>query len=250
MLLLCAALILSGFAEPEVRGNQRADLVFEFAKTLCWRNDRNKAMQYLEDYAEIPVIREKSRVGQLQVVPSTKEGVKILLAHFKDETLQGERLAFIWEIAVKNDRITQIRVLYDGTNPLVDEARLIREYQQKYKKHVLVPTAFPFDVTRFDGHMESDGTLALIYRSDELRGFFRVIASPVTVELDQYKGKHDVYYQLKDGTQALFRPNFEQGYELRFQKGGMQYTLAIGNKRLLKKKFKAEDLLMVANGMV
>ncbi|UVI33330.1 hypothetical protein [Paenibacillus spongiae] len=88
--------------------------------------------------------------------------------------LKGERLAFIWELTVKGDRITKIRVLYDGANPLVDEARLIREYQNKFKRHVLVPTEFPFKVTRFNGYIDGDESLMLVYRSDELNRFFRV----------------------------------------------------------------------------
>jgi hypothetical protein len=235
-------------AAPSERERQ-PDAVFEFAKTLCWRNDRDRALAYVMDGVQIPEIREKTRIGHLQVVPSTKKGVRILLAHFEDETLKGDRLAFIWEVAVKNDRITRIQVLYDGANPLTDEARLIREYQLKYKRDVLVPTEFPFEITHFDGYIEPEGSIVLVYRNAEMNGFFRVIASPIAVELDRYKGKHDVNCQLKDGTKALYRPKFELGYELRFQKDGLQYTLAIGNKKSLTKKFKADDLLKAANGL-
>ncbi|MFX3636866.1 MAG: hypothetical protein ACE3L7_02305 [Candidatus Pristimantibacillus sp.] len=53
---------------------------------------------------------------------------------------------------------------------------------------------------------------------------------------------------LKNKTIALYR-SFELGYELRFQKDGLQYTLTIGNKHL-KATFNPEKLITIANLMV
>lgn len=154
-------------------------------------------------------------------------------------------------MTVKGDRITNIRVLFDGANPLVDESRLIMEYQNKYQlHHILAPTDFPFAITRFSGFIDSDRSLVRVYTNDEIKGFLRIITSPNVVALERYKGNKDEYYLLKDGTQALYRPNYELGYELLFQKNGMQYTLLIGNKKLLQAKFNAKDLLNIANSMV
>lgn len=229
---------------------RRPDPAYEFAKAIA-RKDLNLAQKYVEDFVQIPEIRESSGIHRCQLVSSPEEGVKIMVAHFKDEVLKGERLAFIWEITVKYDRITRIRVLFDGANPLVDEARLIREYQNRYRRDVLVPTEFPFKkVTQFNGYIEDDSSLVLVYRNDEMNGFFRVIASPITLELERYKGRDDVYCTLKDGTKALFRLKFELGYELRFQKNGMHYTLAIGNKKYLKVEFTPEVLIKTANSMI
>lgn len=231
-------------------GETRLGPADRFVKAIL-RNDLDQAQKYIEkDFVQIPEVRENSRISGIQLVSSPEEDVKILLAHFDDEVLKGERLAFIWELTLKGDRITKIRVLFDGANPLVDEARLIQEYQKKFKRHVLVPTEFPFEITQFNGHVNGDESLELVYRNDVLNGFFRVKASPIVVELERYKGKDDVYYLLKDGTKALYRPKFELGYELRFQKNGMHYTLAIGNKKMLKVKYKATDLLKIANSMV
>lgn len=222
----------------------------KFARAIL-RNDFDEAQKYVDkDFVQIPEIRENSPIRGIQLVSSPEEGVKILLANFYDEVLKGERLAFIWELAVKGDRITRIRVLFDGANPLVDEGRLIREYQLKFKRHVMVPTEFPFKITHFNGYVDNNESLEFVYRNDDLEGFFRVKVFPIVGELERYKRKDDVYYLLKDGTKALYRPNFELGYELRFQKNGMQYTLAIGNKKMLKAKFKAKDLLKIANSMV
>ncbi|MGM0884999.1 MAG: hypothetical protein ACQEXQ_28650 [Bacillota bacterium] len=220
-----------------------------FANAIL-RNDLDEAQKYVEnDFVQIPEVRERSPISGIQLVSSPEEDVKILLAHFDDEVLEGERLAFIWELTVKGNRITKIRVLFDGANPLVDEVKLIREYQKKFKRHVLVPTEFPFEITHFNGYVDDNESLELVYRNNELNGFFRVKASPIVVELDRYKGKDDVYYLLKDGTKALYR-SFDLGYELRFQKKGMHYTIAIGNKRMLKAKYKVTDLLIIANSMV
>ncbi|MGM0885202.1 MAG: hypothetical protein ACQEXQ_29685 [Bacillota bacterium] len=222
----------------------------QFAKAIL-RDDFDQAKKYVDkDFVQIPEVRENSHISGIQLVSSPEKDVKILLAHYDDEVLKGERLAFIWELTIKGDRITKIRVLFDGANPLVDEARLIREYQKKFKRQVLVPTEFPFEITHFNGYVDGDESLELVYRNEALNGYFRVKASPIVVELERYKGKDDVYYLLKDGAKALYRPKFELGYELRFQKNGMQYTLAIGNKKMLKAKYKATDLLKIANSMV
>ncbi|MDQ8739335.1 hypothetical protein [Paenibacillus sp. LHD-38] len=174
-----------------------------FAKAIL-RNNLDEAQKYVEkDFVQIPEIRENSPISGIQLVSSPKEDVKILLAHFDDEVLEGERLAFIWELTIKGDRITKIRILFDGANPLVDEARLIREYQKRFKRHVLVPTEFPFEITHFNGYVDGNESLELVYRNKALNGFFRVKVFPIVVELERYKGKDDVYYQLKDGTKAL-----------------------------------------------
>ncbi|WP_145321641.1 hypothetical protein [Paenibacillus xylanexedens] len=240
----------SEFVAAPTEGETRQGPVNRFAKAIL-RNDLDEAQKYVEkDYVQIPEIRGNSQISGVQLVSSPKSDVKYLLAHFNDEFLEEERLAFIWELIIKEDRITKISILFDGANPLVDEARLIREYQLRFKRDVLVPSGFPFKITHFDGYVDSNESLELIYRNKALNGFFRVKVFPVVVELERCKGKDDVYYQLKDGTKALYRPKFELGYELRFQKNGMQYTLAIGNKKMLKAKFKATDLLKLANSMI
>lgn len=224
--------------------------VDRFAKAIL-RNNLEEAQKYVDkDFVQIPEIRENPKISGVQLVSSPKSDVKYLLAHFDDEALEGERLAFIWELIIKEDRITSIRNLFEGANPLADEAQLIREYQLRFKRDVLVPTVFPFEITHFKGYVDGNESLELIYRNKALNGFFRVKVFPVVVELERYKGKDDVYYQLEDGTKALYRPKFELGYELRFQKNGMQYTLAIGNKKMLKTKYKATDLLKLANSMI
>ncbi|NIK69525.1 hypothetical protein [Paenibacillus sp. BK720] len=228
------------------------DPAVEFAKAIT-RNDYKKAQSCIDqDYVRIPEIPEHVSAQSYQLVPSPISGVQVLMVNLYDEKRKTERLAYIWELSVNYGRITQIRVLYEGFNPLAEEARLIREYQYKFKRHLLAPTELPFKkVTEFHGYIEEDSSIELLYRNDEINGFFKVKASPVTVDLDRFKfDKDDVYYTLKDGTKALYRVNYDLGYELRFQKNGMQYMLGIGNKKYLKVKYKPETLLKIANSMV
>ncbi|WP_041613281.1 hypothetical protein [Paenibacillus sp. JDR-2] len=224
----------------------------EFANAIT-RNDYREAQSYIaQDYVRIPEIPEHVSAQSYKLAPSPISGEQILMVSFYDEKRKTERLAYIWELSVNYGRITQIHVLYEGFNPLADEARLIREYQTKFKRHLLTPTELPFrKVTEFHGYIEDDSSIELLYRSDEINGFFKVKASPVTVDLDRFKfDNDDAYYTLKDGTKALYRVNNNLAYELRFQKNGMQYTLAIGNKKYLKVQYKPETLLKIANSMV
>lgn len=227
------------------------DPAVEFAKAIT-RNDFREAQKYIADFVKIPEIQEYHRMQSYQLIPSPQPGVQILLVHLHDENKKRERLAFIWELAVNYGCINQIRALYEGPNPSVDEARIIREYQYRFKRHVLTPTELPFkNVTEFRGYIDDDSSLELIYRSDDINGFFRVKAAPATVDLSKFKfDNSDIYYTLKDGTKALYRSNYKLAYELRFQKNGLQYALAIGNKKFLKVKYKAETLIQIANSMV
>lgn len=92
----------------------------EFAKAIT-QKDRIQAEKYTADFVQIPEIREASRNLRYQLVPSSEIGVNYLMVHFDEETQKGDRLAFIWELTVKDDRITYIRVLFDDANKLVDE---------------------------------------------------------------------------------------------------------------------------------
>lgn len=230
-----------------VEAKDDTNVAVKFQQAIM-REENDLAQTYLASGVTIPEIREKSPLKSCQLVPSPNENVKVLLANFWDEQLGGERLALIWELVVKDKKITKIRTVYDGANPLMDEVRLIKEYQNKYQKRVLVPTEFPFKITHFRGEIV-DRQLVLYYRNEPLKGFLQIIMRPVSVELERYKGADDQYYLLKNGTKVLYRTRFELGYELRFQHEGMQYTVAIGNKKYLKKRFNVHDLIKIAESM-
>lgn len=58
------------------------------------RNEFDQAKINLEEFVHFPELREHSRIRGVQLVPSPEKNVKILLAHFHDEVLKGDRLAF------------------------------------------------------------------------------------------------------------------------------------------------------------
>lgn len=89
----------------------------------------------------------------------------------------------------------------------------------------------------------------MLHYTNESNEFLKITVSPAIANLERYKGKTDKFYTLDDGTRALYRGEFDLGYELRFQKDGLQYTVAIGNKKNLKKKFRAEDLKKIVESM-
>jgi len=244
-------MMLAGLLSPIqlAEAYEYTDVAVKFQQAIL-KKDINLAQNYLAYGVKIPEIRENSPIRSLQLVTSPEENVKVLLVNFWDEVLGGERLAFIWELTVKDEKITKIRTVFDGANPLTDEVSLVKEYQKKYQRRVLVPTKFPFKITHFNGHIENEHErLVLIYRNNSINGFLRIHIIPVTLGLERYKGKSDQLYTLKDGTKVLYRTKFDLGYEIRFQKEGMHYTVAFGNKKYLKKKFTVNELIKIADSM-
>ncbi|MDQ8739436.1 hypothetical protein [Paenibacillus sp. LHD-38] len=176
---------------PFAMANDDSDASVKFVQAIV-RKENALAQKYLANGVTIPEIRENSPIKRYQLVTSPTENIKVFLGHFWDEVLGSERLAFIWELTFRDNKITQIRTIFDGANPLMDEVRLVKDYQNKYKRRVLIPTEFPFKVTHFDGQIESEEErLVLKYRSESLNGFLKVEIVPVSVELGKYKGAHD-----------------------------------------------------------
>ncbi|WP_078433669.1 hypothetical protein [Metabacillus halosaccharovorans] len=106
-----------------VKANNQADnTVRNFLEALV-KKDEKKAQSYLIEGVEIPELKESTPLGSIAGLPSPKKGVKVIVAYFRSE-LGGERIAFIWEVAVKDEKITQIRVIHDGTNPFMEEAKI------------------------------------------------------------------------------------------------------------------------------
>ena len=94
-------------------------------------------------------------------LPSPNENVRVSIAYFYDGDNEPERIAFIWEITSNREKITDIRVVYDGSNPFIDELKAINEYEAKNRTIVLAPSKFPFDITHIDADVDKE-TLMLI----------------------------------------------------------------------------------------
>lgn len=135
LVLLFTAFLSLLFSNEFVEARDDPDVVVKFAQAVFKRNNVF-AQTCLADTARLPEIRESSPIKNYQLVTSQIENVKIMLANFWDEALGGERLAFIWELTVEDNKITKIRTVFDGANPLMDEVRLINTYQNKYQRSV------------------------------------------------------------------------------------------------------------------
>ncbi|WP_307545568.1 hypothetical protein [Paenibacillus sp. V4I5] len=249
--LILFLLVFAGFlfSSEIAEALDDSDVAVKFAQAV-WKKDNILAQTCLANGVKLPEIRENSPIKSYQLVASPTNHVKVLLANFWDEELGGERLALVWELTVEDNKITKIRTVFDGANPLIDEVRLIKNYQNLYQRKVLVPSEFPFKITHFSGNIEYEHErLVLRYLNESINGFLQIHIKPVTLGLERYKGKDDQFHTLKDGTRVLYRTRFDLGYEIRFQKEGMHYTVAIGNKKYLKKKFTVNDLIKIAESM-
>ncbi|WP_175639120.1 hypothetical protein [Metabacillus schmidteae] len=246
-LLVSIGLFLSNIQVAMAGDQKDTDDTIRLFLEAWMKKDENKAQSYLMEGVKIPELKESTPIRRITGLPSPTKGIKVMVAFFDGE-LGGERIAFIWEVAVKNERITQIRVIHDGTNPFMEEAKVVKEYEMKFKKNILVPSKFPFEITGCNGYINNK-ELSVYYTNESINGFLKITIFPISVDLDKYKGKTDKYYTLDDGTRALYRGEFDLGYEMRFQKDGLQYTVVIGNKKELKKKFKAEDLIRIVESM-
>lgn len=85
------------------------------------KRNYSEANKYLLDRVQIPLINERSIIRQIKLAPSPTKNVKVLIGYFEDRVLKGDRLAFIWELTYKGNKISEIRVVYDGANVLVDK---------------------------------------------------------------------------------------------------------------------------------
>ncbi|MCH7324054.1 hypothetical protein LZ480_19525 [Solibacillus sp. MA9] len=218
----------------------------EFVIALT-KKDEEQARTYLASDVDIPEIREDTPIRKVTGLPSPKENISVTIAYFDDDEnyLQG-RIAFIWEITFKKEKITDIRVVYDGSNPFMNESKAIKEYEAKNKTNIRPPSKFPFDITHIDGYVDED-VLMLRYRSAGLGGLLQIKVVPHNTDLETLKGENDEFYSLKNGTNALYQPNFPLASQLIFQNGNSRYSISISYST--KENVTVDDLLKVANSM-
>lgn len=217
----------------------------EFVITLI-KKDEEQARTYLTSDVDIPEIREDTPINRVTGLPSPNENISVTIAYFDDgESMQG-RIAFIWEITFSKDTITNIRVVYDGSNPFMNESKVIKEYEAKNKTNILPPSKFPFDITHIDGYVDED-VLVLHYRNADLGGLLQIKVVPHNADLETLKGENDEFYSLKNGTNALYQPNFPSPSQLVFQNGNSRYSIGICYST--KENVTVDDLLKIANSM-
>ncbi|QWH42363.1 hypothetical protein EXW53_12015 [Bacillus mycoides] len=224
----------------------QTDVISKFKHALL-KNDEKLMQSYITAGIKIPTFLKEKHLHDIIEVPSPKEDTTILIAYFKD-TDDVSTIGFILEIVTKNNKISHINQIYDGTNPFMKEATIVKEYEMKLKLHILTPTKFPFEIQQFYGYIYNNN-LELHYNNEDINGIIKITVSPVHNKLDQYVHRGTKFYTLKNNMKALYNPHFDLAYELIFQKDGFQYKIAIGNKLHIKRKYNAQDLIQIAESM-
>jgi len=210
------------------------------------KKDEKLARSYVSSEVKIPEIREDTPIKRFSGLPSPEENVRVSIAYFYDGENNPERIAFIWEISTNKEKITDIRVVYDGSNPFMNESKAIKEYEAKNKTNILTPSAFPFDITHIDGYVDKD-ILMLSYRNADLGGLLQIKVVPHDADLEILKGENAEFYSLKNGTNALYQSNSPPADQLVFQNGNSRYSIGIGYST--KQNVTVNDLLKIANSM-
>ncbi|MDP4086473.1 MAG: hypothetical protein Q8934_17960 [Bacillota bacterium] len=223
----------------------------EFSRAL-YEKDASKLNSFLEPSLKIPEIRENTPIGGLETLPSPHKNTVVMIGRFRDECLDDrpggcvERIAFIWEVSIKNNKFSKIRVVSDVANPHMNELIVTKEYREKFNKQILVPMHFPFKMTHVNGKVTGE-ELLLQYENKEIEGELEIQAEPTAGEIILPKGNMYKPVELKKDFKG-FLGKIPTGYELIFLSDNMQY-----NVRLLgdDKKYKPtkKELIKVVNWM-
>ncbi len=224
----------------------QTDIISKFKHALL-KNDKKLMQSYVTEGIKLPTFPKDKPIHEIKVVPSPKEDTTILISYFKD-TDDVSTIGFILEIVTKSNKISRINQIYNGTNPFMKEATIVKEYEMKCKEHILTPTKFPFEIHEFQGYIYND-YLDLQYYNEDFNGILKITVSPVQNKLGLYVHRGAKFYSLKNNIKALYNPHFDLAYELIFQKNGFQYTIAIGKKLYIKGKYHAHDLIQIAESM-
>ncbi|PDY37105.1 hypothetical protein COO17_23880 [Bacillus wiedmannii] len=242
----CVFFLLYFQSNSIIMAKSQTDVISEFKHALL-KNEKKLMQSYVTEGVELPTFQKEKPIHEIKIVPSPKEDTTILISYSKD-TDNEFTIGCILEIVTKNNKISQINQIYDGTNPFMKEATIVKKYEMKCKEHILTPTKFPFEIHEFQGYIYND-YLNLQYYNEDINGIFKITVSPVQNKLGFYVHRGAKFYSLKNNIKALYNPHFDSAYELIFQKNGFQYTIAIGNKRYIQGKYNVKDLIQIAESM-
>lgn len=220
--------------------------LYNFVHSLT-RMGSEQAEKYVAPNVYIPEIREDTPLLMIKGLPSSKENELILIGYFNDNKEANERIAFIWKVSFTKTQITNINEVYNGSNPFMNEFKAIEKYEKNHHVDVLKPADFPFDVTDVDTH-EDNNTLIIRYRNYKLSGLFQLKIATVNSSLEEYASNKFESYTLKDGTKALYQPNYIPAKQFLFQREKIRYTIGISQST--KKNIEVSDLIKIANSMI
>jgi hypothetical protein len=225
---------------------------FHQLSRALYERDTKKLNALVEPGVKIPELRENSPIMGLSTLPSTHKDTVIVIGNFRDcmenrphECL--ERIAFIWEVSVNNNKISNIKVISDVANPHMNELIVTKEYREKFNKEILVPMHFPFKMTHVSGKVNSE-KIFLRYQNKKIAGVLEIQAEPTAGEIILPKGNMYKPVQLKKGYHGYIGET-QKGYELIFLSDNMQYSVKLlGDHK--KYKPSKKELIKVVNWML
>jgi hypothetical protein len=225
---------------------------FHQLSRALYERDAKKLNALVEPGVKIPEVRENSPIMGLSTLPSTHKDTVIVIGNFRDcmgnrldECL--ERIAFIWEVSVNNNKISKIKVISDVANPHMNELIVTKEYKEKFNKEILVPMHFPFKMTHVNGKVNGEN-IFLQYQNKEIAGVLKIQAEPTAGEIILPKNNMYKPVQLKKGNHG-FIGETQKGYELIFVSDNMQYSVKLlGDHKRYKPSKK--ELIKVVNWML
>lgn len=228
-----------------VNVNAATDIVrngSEFIISYFMKNDEEQARTYLASNVTIPELREDTPITRVTGLPSPEENKSVVVAYFDDGGGQSGRIAFIWELLFEEDKIVDIRVVFDGSSPYLNESNLINQFESKSKTNILIPNDYPFEISHIDGNINND-QLELNYRNIEMEAFLQIRIKKSNSPLETLQDNDDRYYTLNNGIKALYKPNSQ----LIFQYNKMLYSIRMESEE--NKTFQVDDFLKIANSM-
>ncbi|WP_066249536.1 hypothetical protein [Neobacillus drentensis] len=156
-------------------------------------------------------------------------------------------IAFTWEVSVKNNKISKIKVISDVANPHMNELIVIKGYKEKFNKEILVPMHFPFKMTHVNGKV-SGKKIFLQYQNKENSGVLGIQVEPTAGEITLPKGNMYKPVTLNKGYHG-FIGKTRKGFELIFLSDDMQYSVKLlgDNKKYKPSK---KELIKVVNWML
>lgn len=254
-ILILALLVVSIFGAPtsaDTSINDSGKLIYEFTKALHDK-DVSKLNSLIEPSVKIPEIRENTPINSLQTLPSPRKNTFAMIGNFREDCLDGreggclERIAFIWEVSIKDNKISKIKVISDVANPHMNELILTKKYKEKFNKELLVPVHFPFKMTHVSGKISGE-KIALHYKNIELPAVLEIQAEPNNGNLILPKKRGFKPVSLKKNCENYIGKTLE-GYELIFISDMMQYNVKLDSASSKYKPSKSE-LIKVANSML
>ncbi|MDQ0198970.1 hypothetical protein [Neobacillus ginsengisoli] len=225
---------------------------FHQLSRALYERDGKKLNALVEPGVKIPEIRENSPIMGLSTLPSTHKDTVIMIGNFRDcmgdnQSDCGERIAFIWEVSVKNNKISKIKVISDVANPHMNELIVTKEYREKFNKEILVPMHFPFKMTHVNGKITGK-KIFLQYQNKEIAGVMEIQAEPTFGEIILPKNNMYKPVELKKGYKGFIGETYK-GCELIFLSDNMHYSVKLlgDHKKYNPSK---KELIKVVNWML